>query len=461
MADYQIIYKTSFYMVAAVICIATMIFVAIEGWLDRRQTRVFILMLADVMISAVGGIIYKLSQPYAVGNTAVTTFMLIFQFLDFFAHTALAPLFFIYVQNVTGAIYKAKPARKLAYMTPFIIAEIMVLLNPVIGWIYYFDEEFNFYRNWGEAVTYVVAGIYFFLSIFNMLFYWHAVNRRRRLGLFYCFLITLSGIVIQLLSINLSVELVAESMALVLVMLVVEREEDRLDQSTRTYNREAFHTDINNFNRLGRRFYLVYIHILNGDILQRLTGSTDDDSLLREVVNYLREVHSKYQIYRVNEDSFVLVCHDSVESDVSSLAENINRRFEESFHCNGVDVRLKALILWADVPGKLKNEREIFQLADIKTYDLKSNTILHGEDLDRFIYNAALEEALHRGISMHNYEVHYQPIYNTKDKSIFGAEASISLNDNELGITLHPYYRMLQMVGSWSSCFILLCLGNT
>ncbi len=434
MADFQLIYKTSFYMVAAAICISALIFVLIEGWLDRKQTRVYLLLLFDVMLSAFGGIIYKLSQPYAAGNTGLTIFMLISQFFDFFAHTALAPLFFIYVQNVTGAIYKASPKRRLAYLTPFIVAETMVLFNPVVGWVYYFDEEYNFYRNWGESITYVVAGFYFALSIFNMLFYWQAVNRRRRLGLLYAFLIVFAGIVIQLVSINLSVELMAEAMGLVIIMLVVEREDDRLDQSTRTYNRRAFHTDLNNCFRLERHFRLINIRILNGDILQRLTGSTDDDSLYREVVLYLREIHSKYQIYRVHDNSFMLVFHNGKEGEVSYIAEQIRKRFLDSFHCNSIDVRLKALIICAAVPEELKTEKEIMQLVDCRTPDIRDDRVLQGKDVDRFIYGAALEKALFRGIKEHNYAVNYQPIYNKRDKSIFGAEASISLNDPELGM---------------------------
>lgn len=439
MDNFQLVYKTSFYMVAAIICVAVIIFVLIEGWLDRKQTRVYLLMLFDVLLSSVGGIIYKLSQPYAVGNTGLTVFMLTFQFLDFFAHTALAPLFYVYVQNVIGAIHRRSLKRRLTYLIPFFICEGMVLLNPFMGWIYYFDESFNFYRNWGEVISYGVATLYFALSVFDILFYWRAVNKRRRQGLLYCFIITLSGIVIQLLSINLSVELVAEAMGLMLIMLIVEREEDRIDQSTRTYNRGAFQSDINNFFRLGRHFHIIYIRILNDDVLKRLTGSTDDDSLFREVVSFLREVHSKYEIYRVRDNAFVLVCHSETGEEIELLAQQINERFTESIKCKDVYIRLKISILCAKVPDELADENEIILLIDgvdpdYGNYNIGQNPILHGSDIPKVLYNASLEKALHRGIAEHNFEVHYQPIYNIKDKSIYGAEASICLNDPELSM---------------------------
>lgn len=454
MPDYQLLYKTSFYMVAAIISIAAIVFVVIEGWLDRRQTRIYLLMLFDVLLSAVGGIVYKLSRPYAVGNSNLTSFMLLFQFLDFFAHTALAPLFYVYIQNVIGAIHRRSLKKRLAFLIPFFICESMVLLNPIIGWIYYFDENYDFHRNWGEVITYIVATFYFALSMFDILFYWHAVNKRRRQGLLYCFLITLSGIIIQLISINLSVELVAESMGLMLIMLVVEREEDRIDQSTRTYNRSAFQSDINNFFRIGRKFHIIYIRILNDDILQRLTGSTDDDILFREIVKYLRQVHSKYEIYRVRSNAFLLVCHGVDDAEVSTLAKQINDRFAESFDFGDISARLKVSVLYASIPLELTNENEIMLLIDSVDYEhedmeqdvnnpgtgyseyenMSTGRILHGSDISRILYSASLEKALHRGLSEHNYEVHYQPIYNIRDKSICGAEASICLNDPELGI---------------------------
>lgn len=435
MADYQLLYQTSFYMAAAIICVAAIVFVVIDGGMDRRQTRIYLLMLFDVLLSSVGGIIYKLSKPYAVGKPGLSAFMLTFQFLDFLAHTALAPLFYIYVQNVIGATYRRTLKRRLTYLIPFFICGLMVVLNPIMGWIYYFDENYNFYRNWGESITYLVAALYFALSVFDILVYWHAVNKRRRQGLLYCFLITLFGILIQLLVIDLSVELVAESMGLMLLMLVVEREEDRIDQATRTYNRGAFRSDINNYFRIGREFHIVYIRILNDDIVKRLTGSFDDDNLFREIVKYLRQVHSKYKIYRVHDNAFVLVCHGMDGKEVNSLAEQIKKRFGESFSCGDIYVRLKANILYASVPSELEGENEIMLLIDSNEYNNQERkSILSGDDIPRLLYSASLDKALHRGLAEHNYEVHYQPIYNVRDKSIYGAEASIWLNDPEIGI---------------------------
>ncbi len=434
MIDYQLIYKTAFYMVAASISIAAMIFLLIDGWPDRRQTRVFFMLLCNITVSAVGGIVYKLLQPGAVGNSTVAAVMLTFQFLDFLAHVLLAPLFFIYVQNVTGSVYKTTPKTRLVYMIPANLVMLMVILNPLTGWIYYFDSAYNIYRNWGEIITYVMAVFYFVLSIIQMLLYWHAVNHRIRWALLYCFIITFMGVMIQLISIELSVELVAEAMGLVMLMLVVEREEDRIDQSTGTYNRSAFRADLDNFLRMGRHFHIIYVRIHSDDILKQLTGSFDDDSVFREVVSYFRQVHSKYQIYRVNNNSFVLVYHDSVKEQAMELAERIRKRFTESFYCNGVDFRLKTMIMVAGVPDELSSEKEIMQLVDSRFFEVREERILEGGDLSRFMYNVALERALHRGVSEHNYEVYYQPIYNKHDKSIFGAEAQISLNDPELGV---------------------------
>lgn len=435
MGDYQLLYQTSFYMAAAIICIAAILFVVIEGWLDRRQTKVYLLMLFDVLLSSLGGIIYKLCKPYAVGNSGLTFFMLTSQFLDFFAHAALATLFYVYVQNVIGAIHRRSFKKRLTYLIPLLLCECMVLVNPITGWIYYFDENYKFYRNWGETVTYLVSTLYFLLSVFDILFYWRAVNKRRRQGLLYCFLITLFGTVLQLVSIDLSVELMAESMGLMLIMLTVEREEDRIDQSTRTYNRSAFRSDIYNYFHIGREFHLVYIRILNDDILQRLTGSTDDDSMFREVVLYLRQVHSKYEIYRVHGNGFVLLCHRMSDKEVESLAEQIYTRFMNSFLCGDIYVRLKINVLYASIPSELSDEHEVMLLIDSNEYNNQENDhILCGKDITEILYSSSLEKALYRGLAEHNFEVHYQPIYNVRDKSIYGAEASICLNDSELGI---------------------------
>lgn len=429
-----LLYKTTFYMVAAMISVVAFAFLSIDGFTDRRQTKVLLLMLADVFTSSVGGIVYKLSQPYAPGNNVICTVMLTFQFLDFLAHTALAPLFFLYVNLSTGAIYRQSKRSKILFALPFLIEAFMVILNPFLGWVYYFDRNYNFYRNWGETITYIVAVFYFLVAMSNMFFYWYAINQRRRRALLYSFIIVIAGVVIQLVSITFTVELVGEAMGCVIILLAVEREDDRIDQPTRTYNRMAFQSDLNNFYRLGRRFHIVFIRILNHDILKRITGSSDNDRLFNEVALYLRQIHSKYHIYRTQPNSFVLVCHDNTDEEVQELSNAIQERFKKGFNFDGSELLLKIMLLWASAPEELKDEESVMQLIDGEVTNPEDEKIICGNEIQGFLNAVSLEKALYTGLSERNYEVYYQPIYNTKDKSIYGAEAQICLNDSNLGV---------------------------
>ena len=430
--NYDLIYRVSFYIVAAVISLITLILVAIEGWTDRRQTKIFVMMLINVLISSIGSSVYKILQPYAIGNASVGTVMLTFQYIDFVAHTALAPLFYLYVRALTDADHQITKLQKRIRLIPFIVSFGLSLTNPLTGWVYYFDEEYGFHRNFGEVVSYISAIFYFALAIISMILFWRALTNRRRFGILYCFLITLAGIGLQLSSQNLSVELMAESVGFMLVMLIVEREDDRIDQETRTYNRAAMHIDFGNYFRMHRPFRFVYVRILNYDLLQKMVGAGDNHQLIRRCAFYFRSIHSKYQIYRVRESSFILACPNETEEEVQTLSETIREHISHTIMYQDAELQIDAMILWASAPDQITSFEDLQQLINSDMSILNREKIISGADLDSFIREINIEKVLHRGFKEHTYDVCYQPIYRTADKSIYGAEAIVRLNDPEM-----------------------------
>lgn len=430
--NYELLYKVSFYIVAAVISMITLILVAIEGWIDRRQTKVFILMLIDVMISSIGSTMYKVLQPLAIGNDTVGNVMLLFQYLDFVAHTALSPLFYMYVRVLTDADHQLSKLKKRLRMIPFLLSFGLSVTNPLTGWVYYFDEQYGFHRNFGEVVSYVSAIFYFLLAVINLILFWRNLTRRRRNGILYCFLITAAGIGLQLSSQNLTVELMAEAVGFLLILLIVEREDDRIDQETRTYNRAAMHIDFGNYFRAHRPFHIVYVRILNYALLKKMVGTGDNNRLVRRFAFYFRSIHSKYQIYRVNESSFILACPDQTEGEVRALAETIREHISHSINYRDSELKLDAMILWASAPDQLQSLEDIVQLINSDVSELNRNMVVSGSDLAGFVRNINIEKALHRGVKEHDFDVCYQPIYQTYDKSVYGAEAVGRLNDREL-----------------------------
>ncbi len=427
------VFSSSFFVVAAVICIAVMVFVSAECSVDRRQTRIFLLVVLDVLICALCGVARQILIGYAVDYQIVGNVMLVLWWVYFVVHAALAALFYLYVKIVSGVIYQRSMLKRVLVMMPFFLTETFVVLNPIHHFVYHVNPGFVFCRGWGEIVMYVVSAFYFLMAMAILIFYWQAVTSRRRWALIYSFLIAVATIVLQAMFKDLKVELAGEAMAAAIMMLVVEREDDRIDEATKTYNRSGLAMDINNYLRLRRPFFIIYIRILNQDVLKRMTGSGDSEELYFQVAEFLREIHPKYHIYRSSQNSFSLICLDHNEAEVKELTDVIQDRFSRNFQCGLIEFRLNSMIFWAPVPERLSTVEEIFQVMDSEVSVLNDNQIFTSQHIEEFTRNIALEKAVHLGIEEHNFELCYQPIYSMKDKSIFAAEATLRLKDPELG----------------------------
>ena len=98
---------------------------------------------------------------------------------------------------------------------------------------------------------------------------WKALTQKRRTALFYFFFVVAAGVFVQLIFDNIKVELFAEALGLMGIMLSVESEDDRLDMDTGFYNRRALKLDIDGYLINRSAVYLIVIRITNADIILR------------------------------------------------------------------------------------------------------------------------------------------------------------------------------------------------
>ncbi len=230
-------FHIAFYAASLTICITTLLFTVLQKRTDRLQNKLFILMVLVVTTNATTGTICAVVEPFA--NESETCYRILDtgQFMYFFLHTALCPLLYYYVISVTGEIRKRSMTMNLIYGIPLFVTEFLVLLNPILRCVYYYDSDLGFHRNWAEYLIYGVAALYFLMGAGRLILGWNAVNGRRRIALIYFFIISLAGIIIQLINIEIKSELFSESLAFMGLMIAVESEDDRIDADTGIYNR--------------------------------------------------------------------------------------------------------------------------------------------------------------------------------------------------------------------------------
>ena len=423
----------AFSLAAAFICLTNLIFIRVQDNMGKAQNKLFVLMLFVVALNGACNTIIGFLVPYLNDSQEALFVVKAARYLYFVSHTLLAPLFFFYVSHVCGVLLRT--SNKLTNIAAgiIVVTELLAITNPFTQWVYYLDENNIFRRNWAEGLIYLAAAFFFAMGFYYLTTTWRALNVKRRMGIIMFASITLVGIVLQLVISELRVEIFAEALGLTGIMMIVENEDDRLDNETGLYNRQAFLMDLESYFINKVSLHAISIRIITPDIISRKRG-VDRELVEKKVAEFLESVHERYNIYRIGRRTFVLLVFKKSDEETLSLAKTIDARFERPWQLKDALVMLSSSILIADIPRQLNSLNDAVYMFDTAKPHIDTHkSILAGDDINSILRESAIEKSISNGLAEGKFEVFYQPTY-TIDGKLHGAEALVRLHDDELGL---------------------------
>ena len=430
MLDYSFALGMS--LAALLVCIVNFIYTFIQGRVDKTQNKIFLIILGIITVNSLCNITSALFNPLRMANGDMVLWIEIPRYLYFVTHTALCPMFFYYVSSVSGLSLRPSSSRILVGSIPFVVTELMAITNPFTGWVWSMDENLDFKRNWGEYLIYLAALIYFVSCFIILASTWAVLAEKRKLALVFFFTLVGAGVIVQLLNKNLKIEVLSEAVGFTGVMMAVENEDDRIDFGMGFYNRAALNLDITGCLHNKRHVTMLVIRITNANIVAKQTGTENSGVISDMVSDYLRKIAKRYYIYVANPGTFVLMLYKSVYPDTDQIVKDVTARFENPWMYRGQNIMLNAVLMRAEMPGKLRNTPSIFYMIDSPIPVDMDKKLFEGEDLDYILRRQAVESAVSRGLREKSFEVYYQPTY-TIDRKLHGAEALLRMRDRELG----------------------------
>ncbi len=428
------IFHISLYTVGLVICLTCLLFTFVQKRYKKEQNKLYIALVLILASNALAQIGCEFCAPYRTTSSAAFAITAVLEMLYFLLHAAMSPVFCIYALSICGAYSSGQNKKtQIKYGWPFVVSELLILTNPITHWVYRFNENRQFVRGWAESIVYFSAAFYILFSMWKLFFTWNALTQKRRLALIYFFGIVLTGIVIQLLYIDIKSELFAEALAMLGIMIAIETEDDRIDVDTGIYNRKALSSDLNAMLINKRRFTVICIKITNGDIIQRASGSENHDIISAQLHNDFVKIAPDCDLYSTSSFTYLILMPETTEEEAYSYAQAISDRFKQPWKLRDMDILLNAVVMTAESPGRIKSSNDVFYMADSPVPTAVDKDVLKGSDLDYLMRRLAVEGAISRGLDLQHFEVYYQPTYYLNDKKLHGAEALIRLHDNVLG----------------------------
>ena len=432
MVDYAA-YQFAFCVAALVVCLTCLIFTFIMGRIDRFQNKLYIIMVSLVAFNALTEACCSILVSRVQESDTAFMWFRVMQMCYFITHTAIPVILVYYVRCVTGKRGAGSLLSNLLLLSPFLITEIFIFTNPLTNWVFYYSDR-SFNRNWAETLIYVGSAFYMLYVMMNLLNLWKAINPKRRGTIMYFFLVSISGILIQALNMKLKVELLAEALGFLGVMLAIEDEDDMMDPDADIHNRKALLMDMTGYIANRQRFFVLAVKITNADVVERITNMPAAQFIGNQIGKYLKSIASRHDIYRTAPDVFLLVIMGADEKDVMETARMISERFEKGWAYNDKEIILNAVVMVGKMNREIFSVKDIVLLADSQIPKSSLKKIMSGEDLGFLIKHAAMENAVNKGLAENRFEVFYQPTYYLDDLRLHGAEALIRLRDEEMGL---------------------------
>ena len=447
-----------FSIAAFLIALTDMVFSLVSKHYGKVQNRIYIIQLIILMINAVCGMISTFTEDSRYISDAAYRVLVISRYVYFLTHALIPPVFFFYISNVTGRNYRKRGGKSLKdFLTDefllllVLLNELIIALNPLTNWIYFFNENRRFRRGWGEYVfVYGYSAVWMLAALILFLCSRKSLSKGRKYAIVVCYFLGLAGVLLQLFYSKFRIEVLMETLGYTGVLLFVENEDDRMDVTVGAYNTAAFKLDIAAAVSNGIQTRLILVRNITCDEHRVIGGSESDYAPERTVAKYLGKLVGKNFIYSVGRGKLAAVLYNKTDSEALELASRVADCFKKKWESEELKMRLDGRVLLIDVPGRASTAEEVLYIAECPMPVNADHGVMSGSDLDWIVRRSAVEAAVKRGLKDGSFDVWYQPTY-TIDKKLHGAEALLRMNDRELGRVFPdefiPVAEQLGMIG--------------
>ncbi len=402
--------------------------------LQKGQSYTFLSILVCICVCAGCSLVSNYIEDSYIATGTLFIIQYATQLILFLAHNLLAALLAFYVMLVNGVALYSKKKWAALFLAPLTVAELLVITNPFTRFIFYYSDSKDYYRGPLAFINYVVAGIYLIIAIYEMIKYRKVVTRETNIVLWFFFSFSFVGILIQLLIPDLKVELFAEAVSALGIMLTIEEERDLVDSSSKMYNRNAFVYDNRRLIETKQSYSGIVVTITNIRLFVNIMNYATMSDIVLNITMWLRHIERHVYLYRIATGNFALIYLDGDRMQAEKVVKRIRDRFEDGWDYKGTRLDFNVSIRLAMVPEDTASPMSLLDIAEDKgDTSLSGVTVSSAEEVKSIIMMGAIENAIRRAIKNDLFEVYYQPIWSVERSRFCTAEALLRLNDPLLG----------------------------
>ena len=310
---------------------------------------------------------------------------------------------------------------------------LLVLTNLWTKALFFFDET-GYHHGKLHMYLYLNAIIYTVGTLCYMIYMRRLLKQTQCVLVVLIVLVSLLPVVVQMFFPNYMLSGVGAALSVFIICFTSESMTEYMDRTTGALNREALAFHMHESKKLGRLEQIFIIALDNFKIVNEMYGMEGGNRILQMVVNGLQEVYSESAIFRFGGDNFVVVIEEKTEG-VKEL-DRIRKVVKKKCLVDGEVVELSACVgLIHSIHHKEEDLFHAMEYAVTKAkskgkgqfFEVEEDTV---KDISR---KTAIEQAIVAAIDSGHFEVHYQPIFDTRSKRFHSMEALARLRVEGFG----------------------------
>lgn len=348
-------------------------------------------------------------------------------------------MFVRYFVNLTSKGKTPVNITKTAIFLPYILFCGVVLSSPVTGWIFTYGAS-GYVRGPLSNLTYALM-IYYSIVIISVMFKnrQNITVRVRSIIMMFPFL-TGAVMLVQFFNKDILLTGTAALGPLLLMFLFLEKDIVDLDTLTGFSGHQSF-LDIAD-KRFQKKdvFSSVLISMDNFQELADNLGRKAVNKLVSMTAGYIEEALERATCFRYSENEFSVIFDDKTTYEIDSYLAEIVNRFKEKWVVDDSEIFCKVSIGAVYCPQQAQDTEQLLELLEYAVSaarDSRDFRIFYcdSETYGRITRRKEITRILKRELASeeNNFELYFQPIYETETGKFRTAESLIRLNKTEIG----------------------------
>ena len=346
-------------------------------------------------------------------------------------HNTMTPFMFIYILCLLGEYTRMSNAKRVAVLIPLFVDYLLLILNFFFRFVYYYDENGVYQHGPLFSVLYLVAFGYMFACLFLLIYRRRNITNMKRYSLVFIIAATLVALLIQMYLPYILLELFAQSLGFLGILLSIENEDDIINQITKVYNRYAFlEMTPEKIGKADCAFIVVKLQDLS--YYNTTIGVTRTNEYLRLIASRLSKLDRRFSCFDLAGGRFVLIGSGVYAGEREKFKEETYNMFKNPWEHKGLEVQFPALIC-SDSADTLSSIEELLLTAD-SPFDGSDTVIVDINDItEKHKRRILIEKLIRDAINQKSFQVYYQPIWDKETGMFHSAEALLRLQTPEYG----------------------------